>query len=325
MQHFPLVLGNETRRNDRKKRQSESSDPTRYDAFGHLCSALCLGENAVVAVLTAYFDEAGTDSLKPAVAVGCYVATKEQWDCFQHDWRWLREWSGVQGYFRRADQETYWLREDTEHWDRAKQITVFQAQHAFIHAHTLKGYAGTVIKDDYDAAIQGVDRRALGTPYEFCLRHCLAGIANFLVDRPDDRITYIIESGAEGEGHLKRAFELFLNDAELKKMFRLENVRTWGFVSKDEAMPLQAADALAYEVAKEMENRFGRIKRIKRKPRKSFVDLVRPQIDDLGSSAQRRIVQDAGHCLGRYTEGIRPTPYRATLDFGIFLTHERLS
>ena len=247
-----------------------------YDAFEHLTDTLCVAPETVVAVLTAYFDEAGTDASKPAVAVGCYVATNEQWKCFNHDWRWLRDWSGVGKFFHRTDQESFWLHPKTKLWDKAKQITIYQAQHALIHAHGLKGFGGAVIKADYHAAIQGADRRALGNPYEFCLRHCMARIANYL--QPDDEIIYVIESGAEGQPHLRHAFELFMADPKLRAALRLNSTDAWGFVSKEKAMPLQAADALAYEMAKQMENLLGTKKR---KTRKSFLDLFRSDVDEL--------------------------------------------
>jgi hypothetical protein len=250
---------------------------SRYDAIEHVFAALCVRESDPVAVLTAYFDEAGTDVKKPAVAVGCYIATCDQWKRFNQDWQWLKDRSGVKTYFRRTDQESFWLHDETKHWDREMQIAVYQAQHAFIHAYTLAGWSGSVIKSDYDDAIQGRDRTALGTPYEFCLRHCMAGVVRFLKERPiEDEILYVIESGAEGEGHLKEAFNKFLANPELKESHRLKSADSWAFVSKKKGMPLQAADALAYEASKEMENRFGETKRW---TRKSFLDLVRREDD----------------------------------------------
>jgi hypothetical protein len=252
---------------------------------------LCVNEGDFVAVLTAYFDESGTDVTKPAVSVGCYIATQAQWKCFNRDWQWLLNWSGIESYFHRTDQESFWLHEETKDWDRDKLIAVYQAQHAFIHAYTLKGFAGTVIKTEYDEAIVGVDRHAVGDAYEFCLRHCLAAIARFLVDRPNDEILYVIESGADEENHLSRAFELFLADPECKKMFRLKQRDSWAFVSKEKAIPLQAADALAFEVAKEMENQFGSIKR---RTRKSFLDLFRGQeIDEIAYWPRNKLMNVA--------------------------------
>jgi hypothetical protein len=81
----------------------------RYDAFEHLYDAPFLTRDTLVASLAAYFDEAGTDASKPAVAVACYVATAVQWKCFNVDWHWLRDWSGVKKYFHRTDQESFWL------------------------------------------------------------------------------------------------------------------------------------------------------------------------------------------------------------------------
>src|SRR5580698_3583969 len=101
------------------------AEERQWDAFEYLCAALCPDKDTPVAVLTAYFDEAGTDSSKPAVAVGGYIATREQWACFNRDWLWLKDWSGVGEFFKRTDQESYWLHDKTKDWDRRKQITVY--------------------------------------------------------------------------------------------------------------------------------------------------------------------------------------------------------
>jgi hypothetical protein len=282
-------VGVDTQGEDCLKFRQSIPEVNEYDAFEHLCDAMCISPDTVVAVLTAYFDEAGTDASKPAVAVGCYIATSEQWKCFNYDWRWLRDWSGVGKYFRRTNQESFWLHPETKHWDKAKRASIFQAQHAFIQAHTMAGWAGAVIKTDYDEAIQGVDRTALGTPYEFCLRHCMAGVTRFLAQRPaEDEVLYVIESGAEGEKHLNRAFDLFLADPEIKTSHRLKSSDSWAFLSKEKAMPLQAADALAYETAKEMENRFGSVTR---NTRKSLVDLVRLGVDTLGWYPKDKLIE----------------------------------
>ena len=231
-----------------------------------------------MAVLTVYFDEGGTDSSKPAVGVGCYVSTKELWNQFDESWKWLRDTQRLQ-FFRRADQESFWLQADTADWCADRRINIFRAQHLFIRMFTLAGFGCVVIKDDYDAEIQGEDRDALGNSYEFCLRHCLADITHWLDARSgNDEILYVIESGAEGQGHLKHAFEVFANDAELRKSHRIKDIDSFAFLPKSKAIPLQAADVLAYEIAKQAENRFGSVKR---PVRLSFLDLIRPEIDRL--------------------------------------------
>jgi len=62
----------------------------------------------------------------------------------------------------------------------------------------------------------------------------------------------------------------------------------WTFTDKKSVLPLQAADALAYEAAKEMEN--GVVDGRKRPIRKSAQDLVRPR-DDLQYWNYERIVR----------------------------------
>jgi hypothetical protein len=138
----------------------------------------------------------------------------------------------------------------------------------------------------------GALRQGVGSAYEFCLRHCLAAIAHWLdTERPADDIAYFIESGADGEGHLRHAFNLFLDNPELKKAHRLDNIHSWAFLGKEKATPLQAADALAFEAAKEMENIVGSTKR---PARLSFLDLYRPETDNVGWVPKQLLIELRG-------------------------------
>ena len=71
--------------------------------------------------------------------------------------------------------------------------------------------------------------------------------------------------------------KLFLENPELREAYRLEGADSWSFKDKRDATPLQAADALAFEAAKEMENCFGAVHR---PIRKSAQDLIRPDVDE---------------------------------------------
>jgi hypothetical protein len=202
-----------------------------------------------MAMITAYLDEAGTDNKKPAVAVGCYLASQEGWYRFNPLWAKLKEQEHI-GYFHRTDQES--CKAQFEGWTIDRKIRVYQEQHKIIHTHAQHGLGCAVIKTDYEEVIVGKDRELLGNAYEFCLRHCLSAITNFAnrIGYNDD-IAYVFEAGAEGENH----FNAFMKSAYDAPVLRGQHrIGSWTFADKRKLLPLQAADALAYELAKEMEN-----------------------------------------------------------------------
>jgi len=229
-----------------------------------------------MAMITTYFDEAGTDNKKPAVAVGCYLASQEDWYRFNPSWAKLKKDDGIE-YFHRTDQES--CRDQFEGWTIDRKIISYQEQHKIIHAHTQHGIGAAVIKADYDEVIVGKDRELLGDAYEFCLRHCLSAITNFAnrIGYSDD-IAYVFEAGAEGEKHFNAFMKSAYDAPVLRRQYR---IGSWTFADKKKLLPLQAADALAYELAKEMENAIDQystglstVER-ERAVRKSALDLLR--------------------------------------------------
>jgi len=165
-------------------------------------------------MFTAYLDEAGTDNSKPAVAVGCYISPQEQWDRFVAEWERLRFREKVE-FYHRTDQES--LKGQFKDWTAEQKVRSYQDQHRIIKTRAQKGFAGAVIKADYNRAITGADLALLGNAYEFCLRHCLSGIAVWFDQwKCDQNVLYVFESGAAGQGHFHQVMELFDRDPELK-------------------------------------------------------------------------------------------------------------
>ena len=125
----------------------ESKDNNKYNAFEHLWrSVFPIDANEkLMTILTAYFDESGTDGRSPIVAVGGYISTVELWEDFQ------REWKRLMGdtVFHATDMLS--LRKDfakENGWDTERVINTFRRADEIIHNYTLFGaVAFTRIKD----------------------------------------------------------------------------------------------------------------------------------------------------------------------------------
>ncbi|HVN89174.1 MAG TPA: DUF3800 domain-containing protein [Candidatus Binataceae bacterium] len=242
---------------------------------------LQISEANEMAMLTVYCDEAGTDEKKPAVAVGCYLSTQERWHLFNPAWARLGTEEGV-AYYHRTDQESFFG--PFVGWTKARKISSYRSQHEIIKHYTQHGIGAAVIKADYDETIVGKQREILGNYYEWCLRHCLAAI-NSWADKIgyNEDITYLFESGADGQGHFDSVMKMFYDVPTWRSIYRIGR---WAFADKKKTLPLQAADAFAYELAKEMENALERYSKAlpieprRRSVRKSAEDLIR-ETDDI--------------------------------------------
>jgi hypothetical protein len=110
----------------------------------------------------------------------------------------------------------------------------------------------------------------------WCAHECVVASSRVWCERPirghKHPINWVFEKGAEGQGQVAQMFTELDRDSVLSKEYR---IGTWGFACKD-VVPLQAADTLAYEIFKQVENQI--VDRgEKRDVRFSVKDLLRPQ------------------------------------------------
>jgi hypothetical protein len=96
-------------------------------------------------------------------------------------------------------------------------------------------------------------KRFFGGVYGWCAHECVVA-ARVWCERPIRRyqhpIKWFFEKGAEGQGQVAQMFTELEHHPIYSKEFR---IGAWGFAGK-EVVPLQAADTLAYEIFKQVEN-----------------------------------------------------------------------
>jgi hypothetical protein len=255
-----------------------------------------------MAMLTAYFDESGTlgedkratlategfiphrkqdkqgtssppSKASRSISVACYIASIESWDHFECDWKRLRDLENIQ-FYHRTDQESF--RKQFKSWTKAQQIASYQAQHAIIKHWTFAGFGCSLVKQEYDAIFKGAARLTMGDAYCFCIRFLLNMVYEWALrtGHDDEPVNYVFESGAMGWGQVDGIFRQMLNDEELAGLYRIAG---YSAAKKSEVVPLQSADALAFECWKNAENRI--VDGPRRNLRKSFLDLFRRNVD----------------------------------------------
>ncbi len=208
----------------------------------------------------AYFDESYGNA--DAYSVAGYVATVEQWKAFTSKWREL------------AKQEKFSVlhKVDLEHnvkgtrfeWpnltDRGKALKkkrINSRACKIILNHLSGAFGASVQKSEWESQV------ALGskwgdmmgrTFYAAGVWVCLNMIGAWGEDRQVDWIHYVFEEGAEGRHEAEGMLRKLMKDPQSRQRYR---IRDYSFESKNDSnhVPLQAADFLAYESYRHIDNR----------------------------------------------------------------------
>ena len=233
-------------------------------------------------MLEAYFDESGTHGEESgAVTVAGFVATRERWTEFGGEWADFLAREGIKTFHRTHLESFYKEFARDKGWDEERRNRVVNESQAIIGKYVQVGFAHTVFKADYDEVVKGDVRLKLGAKhYTFCGQACMRRIAAWAaLSGHNEAINYFFEGGAKGTGELSAMMARIAKKPEARAAFRLSSI---SFAKKydeviDEVMfpgliQLQAADILAYEVYKHMEN--FHFSPDKRPMRQSFLQLL---------------------------------------------------
>jgi hypothetical protein len=230
----------------------DSAADTGHENLARLLQIMAPGDNDVVAVMEAYFDESDSDDRHALLSVSGYIFTKDQ--CLQLDQEWadiLAE-AGKPGpplpYFRMSA-----CAHGRKPFDKVgKQGCDKAARRAInvIRSHMSYGFSASISQKDY-ALWLPPDIRA--SAYTWCCHTVLLGI-RIWADRVGfyDDIAYFFEAGhahqSEANGVMNRVFR----DDRYRKAYRYGG---HAFVPKEKNRPVQTADVLAWHHVQEEKRR----------------------------------------------------------------------
>jgi hypothetical protein len=216
----------------------------------------------------AYFDESGTHG-SPILTLAGYIATVEQWAEFSREWDELLKQEALT-HFHMSKFEA--RRGEFDGWDNERRLRVQKRLLGIIKRRVTLGVFCAVNLAAYEETMTEFRRTNFGSPYNFCVKLCLAFVSFWAQEyKRKEPIAYVIEHGAGYNKEINRSFADMFASQEWRQIFRLGSL---SFVDKKAALPLQAADLLAYEVWKDATNRFLIEGEKKRPQRKSFTSLM---------------------------------------------------
>jgi hypothetical protein len=228
-------------------------------AFCHLARSV-LGaryhsKDALFAMLTCYFDEAGGSDIGYTVVAG-WAASVEQWDRFEADWRiFLAKYDVSHFHMKQYAQSSGPFRKwKGGQWEGTRKNFMRDAAHIIL-SNAQRGFISLVPHESFAE----IDRRYklrdfFSSEYAFVGRACVAG-ANQWWNRtrssPLD-MKYIFEDGGPDKGGLIQsmtAFPPYLPSPAFEPSRNIAPSRKWP-QGRTGVIQLQAADYLGYEIRK---------------------------------------------------------------------------
>ena len=210
--------------------------------------------------LVAYFDE--SYGRADAYSVAGYVATVEQWDSFVSEWRKLAKEEKFP-VLHKVDLE-HNVKDTRFEWpnltDRGKSLKkkrINSKACKIILKHLSAAFGASVQKSEWESQV------ALGSKWGDMMGRsfyaagvwvCLNMVRDWADSRQADLIQYVFEEGAAGRHEAEAMLRKLQKDPMDRQKYRIGG---YAFESKKdpEFVPLQAADFLAYESYRHIDNR----------------------------------------------------------------------
>ncbi len=200
-------------------------------------------------MLTAYFDESGTDGRSPIVAVGGYVSTQPRWDDFQRDWKRLLDEEQIR-VFHTTDLLS--LRGEftsANGWNRARAMDVLNRADDIIEKHVMFGIVAYTHIADCETVYPLKD--ASGTRKKYSYEYVLAGtqaiigVGSWALENGyTEPIQYVFEDGASGRGSLVDGTNIVRKTDEGKEKFLIGGI---SLGNKRTSPQLHSADKLVQQ------------------------------------------------------------------------------
>jgi hypothetical protein len=221
-------------------------------------------------MLSAYFDESGVDRPKSAaLTVAGYISTDEMWSKFQVEWQAMLDDEGVKRFHMTDLESLLGEFNRSKGWTEERKRAVIQRAHKIINTHTLTDIEFSLIWSDYDEVMATHRGKNPPSAYAVLVNACLKQSGDWAkANGYVEPINYIFEHVVEGAGWVLDSYQKADKDPKAAEAFSFGSF-TYGCWQKYNQ--LQAADVIAYEQWKQMENRIvnGEI----RKQRDSMANL----------------------------------------------------
>ena len=222
-----------------------------YDAFTHLSRSLFIEQDDLMSMLTIYCDDSGTDDHNRVAVVAGWIGQVRKWEQFTKVWKTALKDFGVNQMHRSKLEAFKGEFERTKGWNEKKRAEFLQRVHPIIRTYAKVPIGSAVIKKDFEAVMPDEVKKMVGGVYGWCAQECIVAVGMWC-EHTNHRhpVRWVLEAGTTGHGQLEKGFEAIYDNSSMRDKCHLKG---WSFEDKS-VRPLQAADVLAYEVFKQVDN-----------------------------------------------------------------------
>jgi Protein of unknown function (DUF3800) len=200
-------------------------------------------------MFSAYFDESGTHAGSPLIVIGGVVSNDLQWRYFEAEWKdMLTEFQIPYLHMRQFAHSIG----PFGSWkgDEKRRQHFIQRLVGILRRRVSVGIGLALLLDAYQEVVTPQKAVYLGKPYVLCGRLCVKLTLDWAVERKyNESIRFVFESGARGAAELQQDLTRTKAGRTVKNEHRTD---TFEFVGKKNFGALQAADFMAWELAKAM-------------------------------------------------------------------------
>jgi hypothetical protein len=217
----------------------------------------------------AYFDDSGTDAGSPAVTCAGYVALRKYWRALDSHWKHALKSYHLK-YFRMSEfaQRTGQFKG----WNEEKRRRALNLFMDIIREHVEQGLVASVYKSDYDSLVADEIKKEVGGSFALCANLSFAEAELFITgQRKRKHVRYVFENGTLNIGQIAEGFRRAYRDPYALEWRSLDFMpKVW--------RPLQAADMIAYEACKALNDLHKMQKQDLRYPFKTLIAGIPHQL-----------------------------------------------
>lgn len=177
----------------------------------------------------AYFDDSGHPDDQAAVVVAGFIASEANWLLFEREWK---------EYLDRESIDVFHTTDfmNCKVWPQHKKEAILRRLVTTIQIRTIRPIGHAVLIADYrEVNDQYAFEECIGTPYALAGRTVAKSLNNWKRKHPEDKLLIFFEDGTKHKGDFIDVMER-------------DGLPCPAFLKKSEAVPLQAADWLAWEM-----------------------------------------------------------------------------
>jgi len=201
----------------------------------------------------AYLDESSDPRRQRAFTLAGYVGHEDSWELFEDRWAKRLEDDGIQT-FHMTDCENCYGEFGKWRQQKHKSVALITDLVSIVLESELIGFWSGVPLKDYNELVAGKIPAIIDDPYFLCFVHCLNQVLPGLDNQPPaETLSFVFEENRSVETGVLTMYQW----AKILPTFSQDRKQRLGgatFVAKNNSHALQAADMIAYESFKHLDN-----------------------------------------------------------------------